>query len=410
MNFKKALCATLAASMAMSFASIGAMAASVNTSADRTGTITPDASEVVDQDGNAYSAMSGVSVNTGTAGRLSIDTITPNSTIYIRLGGNTVLSNGRGTAANISDLLNDKLFSFSSSKKTNSKLVKSIELVKDKSIGSVSGRNNWVKVVLNDATMTSDQKFEGSVTFKSRKTSDSNAPHNGFTGDNAYIGDTYSLDLTFWINNRKITDGDNPETGDRVYFEPTTNDTNTIVWGDDRAALKFDASSNADKFYARLSTKSIGEIYQTYGDPVNADLYFYDFVGNPSIPATSRATLTLGVPWDEDDAYVPNPANAFIYQMNADGDLIDVTNQFTYSEDEQEISGWSIKTRTLGTYIVSDTELDIDVEDEEEIVDDKKDDDKEIPDTGASDMVNVAMLAGMLSLGAASAIAFKRSK
>lgn len=45
---------------------------------------------------------------------------------------------------------------------------------------------------------------------------------------------------------------------------------------------------------------------------------------------------------------------------------------FTYSEDDREIEGWTTRTRTLGTYIVSDTELDID-----SYYDD--DDDTEVP-------------------------------
>ena len=405
MNMKKALSAMLAASMALSFASVGAFAASANTSADKTGTITPDATEVVDGDGNSYNAKSGVTV-TPSSGKVVIDTVTPNSTIYIRLDGNTAISNGRLNPATGADLANDKLFSFSSTKKTNSKLVKSIEVVTNKAIGSVSGRNNWLKITLNDGTMTSEQKFEGTVTFKAKKTSDSEGLHNGFSGDVAYLGDTYTLDLSIWVNNSKITDGDNPGTGDRVYFDPTANDTNTLIWGDDRASLKFEAGSNPDKFYARLSTKADMNIYSEYGDPLNADLYFYDFVGNPTVPSTSRAVLTLGVPWDLDAAYVPDPEKCYIYQV-INGELVDVTNQFTYSEDEQEIAGWSIKTRQLGTYIVSDTELDLEIADEDSA---PSDSDKDVPDTGANDMVNVAMLAGMLSLAAAGAVAFKRTK
>ncbi|MFR9190497.1 MAG: hypothetical protein ACLVL7_09950 [Anaerotruncus massiliensis (ex Togo et al. 2019)] len=50
---------------------------------------------------------------------------------------------------------------------------------------------------------------------------------------------------------------------------------------------------------------------------------------------------------------------------------------FTYSEDDREIEGWTTRTRTLGTYIVSDTELDID-----SYYDD--DDDTEVPSIDVS--------------------------
>ena len=94
-----------------------------------------------------------------------------------------------------------------------------------------------------------------------------------------------------------------------------------------------------------------------------------------------------------------------------------MTASFTYSEDDQEIPGWSIRTRQLGTYIVSDTELDVyasddgDVEDVEDdaTADSTVSDGKDIPNTGSGDMVNVAVLAAVLSLSAAGAVAFRKA-
>ena len=200
-------------------------------------------------------------------------------------------------------------------------------------------------------------------------------------------------------------------------MDPDANDTNTLIWGDDRAALKFDADDDASKFYARLSTSNMSDVYAEYGDPVDADLWFYNFVGSPTVPATSKATLTLGIPWDDDDDYTPDPENCYIYTLDSDGYLTDVTASFTYSEDDQEIPGWSIRTRQLGTYIVSDTELDVyasddgDVEDVEDdaTADSTVSDGKDIPNTGSSDMVNVAVLAAVLSLSAAGAVAFRKA-
>lgn len=432
MNIKKTLSAMLAASMALSLASFSAFAEDAviaednitgeelvldltdvtpvagPTAADRTGTITPLTSTVVDEDGELYSSKGSTKVSSSN-GSLSIDPIKPSSTIYVKIDEAGTLTNDRGQVVDVEDLANDKLFSVSYDKKTNSKLVKSMEVVTDKTIGNL-GRHDWVKIVLNDATMTSEQKFEGSITFKAKKSSSSAAGNNGFTSDNTYVGDTYKLNLNLWVNNEKITDGDNPETGDRVFFEPNENDTNSLVWGDDRAALKFEANNNADKFYARLSTKSDSNIYATYGDPINADLYFYDFVGNPTIPSTSRATLTLGIPWDDDTT--TDPESCFIYQVNADNELTDVTNQFTFGEDETDIEGWSIKTRTLGTYVISDTELDIEQESSKAPTESKPESngDKDIPNTGASDMVNVAVALGSLSLAAAAAVTLRKKK
>lgn len=126
------------------------------------------------------------------------------------------------------------------------------------------------------------------------------------------------------------------------------------------AALEYHADDNARAFYARLSTKADIDIYTDYGDPVDADLWFYNFIGNPEIPSTSRAWLTLGIPWDEDSDYHPDPRDVYIYQVDKYGDLEDVTDRFTYSDDAYAIEGWTIRTRQLGTYIISDTELDLD--------------------------------------------------
>lgn len=212
-------------------------------------------------------------------------------------------------------------------------------------------------------TSTDERKANAEIEFKAKKDKDGSWKK----------GETAILNLNMWISNKKVSgsDGD-ADTGEKIYFSPEANENNVLIWGDDRAALEFTADDDAKDFYARLSTKSMSDIYSEYGDPVDADLWFYDFVGNPSIPSTSRAYLTLGIPWDDDDDYTPNPHDVYIYRLDKDGYLEDVTAMFIYSEDDREIEGWTTRTRTLGTYIVSDTELDID-----SYYDD--DDDTEVP-------------------------------
>ena len=88
--------------------------------------------------------------------------------------------------------------------------------------------------------------------------------------------------------------------------------------------------------------------------------------------------------------------------MDADGYLVDVTSKFSYSEDDQEIPGWSIRTRQLGTYIVSDTELDVTVDEPETSepadVETPTNNGKDIPNTGSSDMVNVALVLSLIHI------------
>ena len=390
-----------------------------------------------DADGNDITGSDAQVDQSG--GQLTIDPMVPGTTAYIPLSG---YNNQRVTFSfdgstgdrnyNISDFGDSSLWRVSLSKDTGRGLVKSITVENDKNLGGDAkdyGRGTWLKIVLNDSTMTSEEKFQGTVTLKARKdTTDTST--NGYSKANGndptvMSGDTLSFDVTLWVNNPGVSRSDGTiDTGSNAYFDPTANETNSLIWGDDRAALKFDASDDPGKFYAQLSTKSMNSIYVEYGDPAGADLWFYDFVGHPSIPSTSRATLTLGIPWDTSADYVPMPEDCYIYELDADGTLTDVTSQFTYSEDLADIAGWSTRTRVLGTYIVSDMELDLssgtsdngshDQGSSNAGQDNTSDNgsntpDKGIPNTGAVDMVNEATVASVVSLSAAGAIAFRKS-
>ena len=348
------------------------------------------------------------------------DPVEPASTFYVPISPamDTQIKDGDDVDFTVEDLVDTKNFKFDVDKDAGSKLISKISVVDDKKLGSME-RTAYLKFELKDVTDTDEHKSTGTITFKAKnyklagckpgsKTESSGANDAKWT-DNYEVTFKYNL----WISNEKKGNDDNPDVGDRVYMDPDKNDTNTLIWGDDRAALKFEADDDAKKFYARLSTSNMSDIYAEYGDPVDADLWFYDFVGHPTVPATSKATLTLGIPWDDDDDYTPDPENCFIYELDADGYLTDVTSKFSYSEDDEEIPGWSIRTRQLGTYIVSDTELDVTVDEPEtsEPADvETPNSGKDIPNTGSSDMVNVALVAAVVSLAAAGAVAFRKVK
>ena len=291
-------------------------------------------------------------------GRITLDGIEPGQTFYIKLGEIgfdpvTYLDcdDGYSHYAAASDLVDDDLFRISIDKSGDGKsLISSITQVSEKNLDGTRG--SYLKVQLKDSTTTEELKASAEITFKARNNRDSG--EDGNYGEWC-SGDTAVLNLVLWINNSEVSDS--AELGDRIYINPEDNEYNTFVWGDDRAALEFYADDDADAFYARLSTKSDIDIYTEYGDPVDADLWFYNFVGNPEIPSTFRAYLTLGIPWDDDDDY--DPENVYIYQLESDGTLTDITDRFVYSEDSYEIPGWTIRTRVLGTYIVSDTQLDL---------------------------------------------------
>ena len=265
-------------------------------------------------------------------GKIVSDAIAPDTTFYVPVGGNEedTITLDDGKQVQIKYLVDKDFFKFSPDKDTNGKLVKSITLVTDKGFDGFY-RNAYIKFVLADITDTDEHKTDGTIEFKAKKTAADDKDVKDKT-KNTYEKDSKLVwDYKLWVTNEAVGNDDNPDVGDRVYMDPDKNETNTLVWGDDRAALKFDSDDDARKFYARLSTSNMSDIYAEYGDPADADLWFYDFVGHPTVPATSKATLTLGIPWDDDDDYTPDPENCFIYEVDADGYLVDVTSKFSYS-------------------------------------------------------------------------------
>ena len=355
MNAKKLLSAMLAGATVISIASVSVFAGNV-----AMGTAYNSDGEASEDIVGFTSSISGLALNS--QANIGADPVYPGSTVYIPLA--TEMNEKFGSSAVfVEDVVNEDYFKFDVDKDVNAKLVKSVTIVDDKKLSDNLSRSAYLKIEFADTTSTDEIKTTGDITFKAKADFDSYAKKNDqpvTTGSNVWQkDDRFTIHYNFWVSNREVGNDDNPDTGDGIVMNPDDNDTNVLVWGDDRAALEFESDDDASKFYAKMSTKSIADIYTEYGDPVDADLWFYDFVGSSTIPSTSRAWLTLGIPWDDNDDYTPDPTSCYIYELDADGNLTDVTSSFSYSEDEREIPGWSRQTRTLGTYIVSDTELDI---------------------------------------------------
>lgn len=308
----------------------------------------------------------------GIQGSNTLENVRPDSTYWIpveELGidatdWNLTTINDSITANELGDT---DLFKWSFDKSGDGRsLIKSITVVNDKKLdqnGAPAVRTTYLKVVTNQTFDDGEKKVKVDIEIKPKKSDPKkyDVLFQNLGNNKVDTSEKATASFTMWVSNAEENGEDvDVETGDGFVFNPADNEENTIVYGDDRAALFFYADDDASKFYAKLSTKAMMDIYTEYGDPADADLWFYDFVGNKTIPSTSRATLTLGIPWDEDDTYVPDPTNVYIYELKTDGSLVDVTDKFTYSEDNDSttgIEGWTIKTRTLGTYIVSDAEL-----------------------------------------------------
>ena len=323
-----------------------------------------------------------------------------------------IAQGGAGAASTLAedDLMDSDLFTFSVSKSTNGAIVKSVSREERIKLGTT--RYNAIEIVLNDSTTTDEKKVEFTFTFKAKKDS----TNKNTAGDPVYLkNDKINFDVKLYVTNHEEVGTDTTmEAGDKFIFTPESNDKNEVIWtnasGDDIAKLAFEANDDADSFYAKLSTKYNTAIATKYGDPVGAEMYFWTFTGASTIDSTARATLTLYNPFDEEDDV--DFANGYWYTVDADG-VVSEVKTLSYvdtDEDGNDVDGFRVKTRTLGNYIFSDVELDL-----EEVNADAKDDGttdadgKPIPNTGSSDMVNVAVVAAVVSLAAAGAVAFKKA-
>lgn len=290
----------------------------------------------------------------------------------------------------------------------------------------INGRRyDVIKVKIKESGSTDEQEIRFTMNLKARR-----EPPSGVSGwsDN----DEYKINFRLFASNDVDDSGDaDPDAGDNLVFKPRVNDDNTITWGTNAnpvATLEFEASSDADDFYAKLSTKVNSRIYEKYGDPADAELFFRTFSGD-SIDATSRGTLTLYNPWADDNyRYAPNPRDVYIYRVDGNN-LVDITDKFTYVREDdtpEGIEGWEIRTRVLDAYVISDKQLDDDYYDDDlppvdELPPDNNDGGTTArpinpgngldtpPSTGSHDFVPIALIAGAASL-AAVVLAKKRKK
>ena len=155
-----------------------------------------------------------------------------------------------------------------------------------------------------------------------------------------------------------------------------------------------------DDLYLGFNSKANKDISTEYED---ADLTFFNFPGRPEFDFTGEMTVILP---DEEIEY-------YLYSINADGEISAVNADL--NEDGDALV---FKTRTLGSYVLSDQELDttITVGDEQEEENESgsgsgtsgESGDKTNPGTGSVDFVGVASAAAILSLAAAGAVMLRR--
>lgn len=322
-------------------------------------------------------------------------------------------------------LSNDSYFRTTISNKKNTTYLDGNPTITSRMIGGT--RYDVIKVKIKESGRTEEEEIRFTMNIKARKAPPGSA--GGWVDDQEF-----SVHFRLYASNDVDDSGDGDyDAGDSVVFKPVVNDDNTVTWGTEAnpvATLEFEASSDADKFYAKLSTKANSRIYDRYGNPADAELFFRTFSGD-TIDATSRGTLTLYNPWADDNyRYSPDPRNIWIYRINGDR-LEDITSQFSYVDEDdtpEGIEGWQTRTRVLDAYVISDKELLDDYWDDElppandELPPDNNgggntakpiqpgdNQYNNVPSTGSYNFVPIALVAGALS-AAAFGLARKKKK
>lgn len=176
-------------------------------------------------------------------------------------------------------------------------------------------------------------------------------------------GKTYYHAFKLYIQNENRVDDDATFTiGEKgVVIKPVKNERNIVTWENADgpvASMTFLADSDADYYCPRLSTRWNDADYLDYFHDVDA--YLFDFVDNPRVPAATRPTLSLCNPFvDEDGDLTVRESRIHVYEVDGDGELIDKTHLFNFGENDDGDRVLSIRTFTLGTYIVSDGKADL---------------------------------------------------
>ena len=334
------------------------------------------------------------------------DTVTPDQKVYVSLAevGADIADQMTATLGGDPDvpgsLLQDEdFFKFKYKKGSdNSKMITGIKLV-EKDIGEAGGRHEYIEIALADDWTDDEYKINPTFTFtakddiylkkdKSRWVTGDDFADMSATTQATYFanpvisdGDEFEGEFTIWISNtEEDADADYAAGTGGVTLKPTKNDDNEIVWydeNDDIAMLTFEGDSSVDNFYPKLSTKWDNSTYATYF--ADQDAFIFDFISNPDISSTSRPVLTIYDPYydyEEDESLVDSE-NVVIYQV-VDGELVDVTADWSYGETDDGEMAYTTKTRQLGTYIFCE----VAVAGSEEVVEEPVDDGKVIPNTG----------------------------
>lgn len=256
---------------------------------------------------------------------------------------------------------NESYFKLRATKGNNSKNIDKIEVKSkyfDKELwqvyggqqlsgGMTTGRHTFIKVPLKE--LYTDDEYKITFDLKVSLTSDGEKRYPDYAETSIKADDVTAI----WLKNKEVKGDGDYRVGEKgMVIKPLKNDWNEITWYNearDLAWLQFKADSDVESFYSKLSTKWNHEDYASWFN--GQDAYMFDFTGSPKISSTSRADLQIYNPFlDADDHETADPHSITIYQV-IDGDLKNVTSDWTYKEGDNGDMAYCTRTRFLGTYI-----------------------------------------------------------
>ena len=268
----------------------------------------------------------------------------------------------------------------------NTKMIKKISFV-EKKFEARGWRCHALKIELAQDFSGDEFKLTPSVTFTAKRylvdsiSAEGGEPGNGVKGhygfdtleelNGASEGDVAFKDLTqgvyapgskmtmglkfFMGNGERSADADFKAGDGGVVVKPQKNEDNEITWEDEKdtlAWLNFTSDDDAKKFFPKMTTKWDDQEYAEYF--ADQDAYLFDYIGNPQIASTSRATLRLRLPFvDEDGELSVDNESIVVYEV-VDGELSPITQPGSIRETEDGDWVFEMKTRRLGTYIIAE--------------------------------------------------------
>lgn len=268
----------------------------------------------------------------------------------------------------------------------NAKMIKKISFV-EKKFEARGWRCHALKIELAQDFSGDEFKLTPSVTFTAKRylvdsiSAEDGEPGNGVKGhygfdtleelNGASEGDVAFKDLAqgvyapgskmtmgvkfFMGNGERSADADFKAGDGGVVVKPQKNEDNEITWEDEKdtlAWLNFTSDDDAKKFFPKMTTKWDDQEYAEYF--ADQDAYLFDFIGNPKIASTSRASLRLRIPFLNEDGELSVDEDSIVVYQVVDGALVDITGKGRIHETDDGDWVFELKTRELGTYIIAE--------------------------------------------------------